>query len=134
MIRKPELHVTLVPVGKIVDKHSMMNPNMFVEVLAMFKEFVTSRPICVVSYKNEFRFVEHNDRKTIVTMCDLENLKEFFELLNQKYSTGIELPPTHITLYTLNGGLGIFLIDQLDIANLTKLVTIPELQGVQWPN
>ncbi len=100
----------------------------------MFKEYVAVTPISVVKYINEFRFVEKDDRKTIVVMCKVNHLEEFITSMNTKYSLNIEVPPTHVTLYTLNSGPGIFLTDQSDIINLTKQVTIPVLQGELWQN
>lgn len=79
-----------------------------------------------MKYRNEFKFVSQNERRTIVVMCDISNLKEFFELMNKKYNLNVEYQPTHVTIYTLQPELGIFLSDGNDLRELTKVISNPK--------
>jgi len=121
---KPTFHVSLVCTGKIIEKHNVSIPYFQNKVIEDFCEFTKTNNIQVLEY-NDFKFVVENDLKTIVVMCKLSNLDKFFVILNEKYGLNIEYPPTHVTLYTLEGKAGIFLTDRNDIKNLTKPIQNP---------
>lgn len=115
---KTEFHVSLVCIGKIIEKHNVTIHNFLENVVNDFCEFSKSNKVDLIRYRDEFKFVSENEKRTVVVMCDISNLNKFFELLNRKYKLEIEYPPTHVTLYTLTG-LGIFLTDSMDMKNLT---------------
>lgn len=123
LILKTNFHVTLVPTGKIIKKYGISIPNFLEKVNADFCDFVERAPADFLRYQDEFRFVSENERRTVIVTCDISNLNEFFSVLNKKYGLQIEIPPTHVTLYTLQPDLGIYLIDSNDLETLTK--TIP---------
>lgn len=127
MVRKKAFHVTLVPVGNIAQRHEINDPNLLEELLKDFQQFVAQHPIRFLRLTNEFRFVTQNNRRTIVGMCEVENLDKFYATINLQYNFIFEVPPTHVTLYTLYGGPGIFLIDHMDIESLTKVIDNPGL-------
>lgn len=132
MIRKPSFHVTLLPAGNLAERYGINMPNLFQTWLKEFQDYIRQRPLRFLRWKNEFRSAEQNDLKTIVAMCEVENLHELFIVLNQKYGVNMETPPTHVTLYTLNGGPGIFLIVQSDLQALTQPIINPEILQVLW--
>ena len=66
-----------------------------------------------------------DDLRSVVVMCEISNLNNFFDSVNRKYGLAIEYPPTHVTLYTLESKPGIFLTDSSDIKNLTKTIENP---------
>jgi len=115
---KTKFHVSLVCIGKIIEKHNVKIPNFIEKIVGDFCEFTESNKVDLVSYRNEFKFVSENENRTVVVMCDISNLDRFFDFINQKYGLNIEYPPTHVTLYTLTV-LGIFLTDSNDIQKLT---------------
>jgi hypothetical protein len=119
------LHVSLVCVGKIIEKYNIQIPGFKNKIIKDFCEFSDKNDIGPVLYTEDFRFAEKDDKKTVIVMCKVPNLDKFFELINKKYELNIEYPPTHVTLYKLPGKLGIFLIDSNDIKNLTKSITNP---------
>lgn len=119
------LHVSLVCIGKIIEKYSVEIPDFKDEIIKNFCEFSSKNEIGPVSYTNDFKFGEKEDKKTIVVMCKVPNLNKFFDFMNKKYKLEVEYPPTHVTLYKLANKLGIFLIDLNDIKNLTKPIPNP---------
>ncbi|MCM2338854.1 MAG: hypothetical protein NDI62_00130 [Burkholderiales bacterium] len=119
------LHVSLVCIGKIIEKHVVNISDFKDKIIKDFCEFSSNNEIGPVLYTNEFKFVEKEDKKTIVVMCNVPNLNKFFDLINEKYGLNIEYPPTHVTLYKLANKLGIFLTDLDDIKNLTKPISNP---------
>jgi hypothetical protein len=120
---KPDFHVSLICIGKIIEKHNVTIPNFIEKIEKDFCNFTKQHKIEVIRYKSEFKFASENDRRTIIAMCDVSNLNNFFDLINQKYSLNVEHPPTHVTLYALDGK-GIYLTDSKDIEKLTKSVKL----------
>jgi len=122
---RSEFHVSLVCIGKIIEKHHISAPNFVSEVINDFCTFVKTNDIDFLRFRNEFKFVAQNERRSLVVMCDVSNLDKFFLLMNQKYKLNIEYPPTHVTLYALQHR--IYLVDSEDIARLTKPIDNPGL-------
>lgn len=129
LLLKDAFHVSLVCTGKIIEKYAVEDPDFTDKVIADFCNFVKHTPIELAGFRDEFRFVAENERRTVAVMCDMSNLDMFFDHLNKKYELNVEYPPTHVTLYTLQPNTGIFLTDSSDIANLTK--SIPNPLGFQ---
>ena len=124
LVLKTSFHVSLVCIGKIIEKYNVATPDFENEVMNNFCEFTKENEVKVLEY-NDFKFVEENDLKSMVVMCKVSNLDKFFEIINKKYGLNIEYPPTHITLYTLPEKLAIFLTNTEDIRNLTKPIPNP---------
>lgn len=119
---KTKFHVSLVAVGQIIKKHGVTEANFLEDVVNFFCEYVQKHPVELVRYKNEFRFVSENERRAVVVMCDVVNIDQFFDLLSVRYNLRLQHPPTHVTLYTLQPDVGIFLTDFHDMEKLTKLL------------
>ncbi len=117
--------MSLVCIGKIVEKNKVQIPNFVSSVIEDFCAFTQHTPVELARYRDEFRFVEENERKSVVVMCEISNLDKFFTFLNKKYELNIEYPPTHVTMYTLQPNKGIFLTDSADIKNLTEQIASP---------
>ncbi len=124
---KTELHISLVGIEKLIKRCHITIPNFQEKVVADFCEFTKQHSIDFVRCQDEVRFVVRAERRSVVVMCDLANLDAFFDVLNAKY--GLKLPhqPTHVTLYTLQPSIGIFLMDAEDIQSETKIVSVPEI-------
>ena len=127
LVLKSSFHVSLVCLGKIMEKQTIAILDFEKKIVADFCEFVQSVDISLVRHRNEFKFVEEKDRKSVIVMCDVSNLESFFKHINQKYALQLEIPPTHVTLYTLQSDVGIFVTDSRDVKLLTKPVVVPEL-------
>ncbi len=125
LLRRSSFHVSLVCIGKIIEKEGIQIPEFENAIINDFCEFVSQNDISLIRYRDEFRFVVQNERRSVVAMCEVTNLEKFFDLLNKKYKLHLKVPPTHVTLYTLQLNLGIFLTDLSDIQKLTKLIPKP---------
>ncbi len=122
---RSSFHVSLVCIGKIIEKNKIAIPDFAKSVIKDFCEFTKAHDVSLTAFRDEFRFVEQNERRTVVIMADVSFLDNFFTLLNKKYHLEIEVPPTHITLYTLPSGHGIYLTTPGDIRQLTKIIKNP---------
>ena len=124
LILKDSFHVSLVCIGKIMEKYNVSIPDFDNKIVNDFCEYSKTNEIEVLEY-NDFKFAVEKDLKSIIVTCKVSNLNKFFEFINKKYGLKIEYPPTHVTLYTLSGKLGIFVTDLNDIKNLTKPIPNP---------
>ena len=126
-------HVSLVYVGRIIDKYEISIPDFINKVEEDFCEFTKTHDIDIVRFTNEFKFVEREGKKTVVAMCEVSNLNKFFDLINKKYGLNIKYMPTHVTLYgNLKDKPGIYLMNEDDIKNFTVPIENPighELAG-----
>jgi hypothetical protein len=119
-------HVSLVYIGKIVKKYNINEPDFENKIIADFCEFSKTNEIKIINYTDEYKFVERDDKKTVVVMCEVSNLNKFFDLMNKKYGLNIKYQPTHITLYNkIKGEPGIYLMDMNDVKNFTKPIPNP---------
>lgn len=126
LLLKSSFHVSLMYVKGVVSKYGESFEQKIVD---FFCDFVKSNKISFTNYRDEFRYaIDERGRETVIVMCDTLNIKEFFEALNKKFGFDIEVPPTHVTLYTLEQDKGIGLNDSSDIEEKTSVVTeqIPE--------
>src|SRR3989344_1181504 len=134
-IRKSEFHVTLVGPGqRLDDRLKAINPHLSIkksklQVEQVIGDVSEGRTFTVIP-QDELRIVEEKDRKTIVRMCIVEGADEFFEQLGRWLGFPIEVPPTHITLYTLQNGwpIGIYSRQRLD--EITRKLSNPETHDI----
>lgn len=131
LLLKSTFHISLVPIGKLIKKFDIADANFKDSVINDFCNFVKDNEISLIKYRNEFRFVTQNERKSIVLMAEVSNLRKFFEALNKKYTLNAEVPPTHVTLYTLQPDVGIFIVDSQDLNQLTRMIENP-LKSVRF--
>jgi len=124
---KDSFHVSLVCVGKIIEKNNInIKETDFLEkVITDFCNFTKENKVDLIRYRDEFKFVEEDEKRSMVVMCDISNLDKFFDFINKKYDLNLEYPPTHITLYTLQPNVGIFFTDSEDVKNLTRPIENP---------
>ena len=125
LVLKSSFHISLVCINEIIKKHNISISGFVDSMKKDFCDFVKTNDINLLSYLDDFRFVEENELKTVIVMCKVSNLDNFFGTINKKYGLTIECPPTHVTLYTLKDKLGIFLTDTNDIKNFTKPIPNP---------
>mgnify|MGYP001592471566 FL=1 len=121
LTRKSSFHVSLVSVKEVLArKGDILNEEIIVK---NFCDFVATHEVSLVGYTNEFRFAYDRERATVVVRCTVSNLEPLFNYLNQKLQLDLEVPPTHVTLYTLQSEVGIGLISQADLETKTKIIT-----------
>ena len=125
LLLKSSFHISLVCIGKIIEKHNVSIPDFENLIIKDFCEFIENHDVSLVGYRDEFRIATQNERKSVVMMADISNLNDFFDLINQKYNLDIEVHPTHVTLYTLQPDIGIFITDSDDLKQLTRKIKNP---------
>jgi len=120
-------HVSLVYIGKIIQRYNVTIPDFRTKILNDFCEFTKENEVDIVGYRDEYRFCSRDGiKKTVVVMCEVSNLNRFFDFINAKYGLNIRYPTTHATLYnTLKGEPGISLMDEDDIRKFTVLIPNP---------
>src|SRR3989344_418801 len=124
LLLKSSFHVSLVCVDEIIKKYNILTTDFKDSVVKDFCEFTSTNDIQVLQYR-EFKYAEKDNLKTVIVLCEVSSLPNFFEILNKKYNLKIEYPPTHVTLYAHDGKTGIFLTDSDDIKNFTVPVDNP---------
>lgn len=118
--RKDEFHISLLCVKNILENL----PNAEEQILKSFCEYVQEKNISFVKFTGEFRFAEKEERKTVVALCEMENLKEFFNRLSAELSVTIPHQPTHVTVYTLQPNAGIGLNSPEDLVVLSRVIEV----------
>jgi len=125
LLARTHFHVSLVCIGQIAMKHNLTDPGLVEKIIADFETYTEHARIDFLGFRNEFRFVQEADMRSVIVMCDVSNLKEFFTLINTKYGVHLEYPPTHVTLYTLQLNVGIYVTDTADLATKTEAIPAP---------
>ena len=125
LLRKSAFHVSLICTGKICEKEGMPAPQFHENILKDFEKFIKTKPVAFTRFTNEFRLVSEGEKRTIIAMCEVSNLNLFFDAVDEKYNLQLEYPPLHVTLYTLQPDVGIFVTDKADIENLTTVIPSP---------
>lgn len=119
-------HVSLVYIGKIIKKYNISIPDFQDKIINDFCDFTKTYSVKITRYNNEYKLAERNGLKTVVVMCEVSNIKFFFDLINKKYNLDIKYPTTHVTLFnTQKGKSGIYLMDMEDIKNFTIPIDNP---------
>ncbi len=121
---KNSFHVSLICIGKIIEKHEISISDFENKIINDFCEFSKTNDIRILKY-SDYKFAARDELKTVIVMCEVSNLYTFFKIINTKYRLEIEYPPTHVTLYAHDGKTGIFLTDSNNIKNLTKEIPNP---------
>ncbi len=120
---KSEFHITLVCAKKlaaIIDNKKV--DKIQSEIVKEFLTYVKKKPLKKYNPLQIFRYVQREEKKTVIMMVEVPGLNDFFNLIAEKYRTKLPLPPTHITLYTLQPDEGIGILSVEEINNDTALV------------
>lgn len=121
--KKSSFHISLICVKDILSK----NPGVEQEVLDEFCSFAEKKDISLIRYTGEFRFAQHEERKTLVALCEISNLRELLESLGKKLGMALPSQPTHVTLYTLQPDAGIGLNSPADMESKSIPVEVPAI-------
>ncbi|MDB5190101.1 MAG: hypothetical protein JWN49_427 [Parcubacteria group bacterium] len=119
---KATFHVSLMCVKNLIRKHGN---NIEDEILGLFCSYTKEHEVNFVKYTGEFRFAETMERKTIIALCEISNLDNFFRFAEQQLNISIPLQPTHVTLYTLQPEMGIGLNSADEMQQKTQPIEVP---------
>ncbi|TSC71162.1 MAG: Uncharacterized protein G01um101449_90 [Parcubacteria group bacterium Gr01-1014_49] len=120
--KKSSFHVSLLCVKDILEKHGDLEK----KILDFFCAFVKENDVSFVRYSGEFRLAKSGERKTLVALCEISNLKELSESLGRELGFEIPPQPTHVTLYTLQPDVGIGLNSPADMKEKSAPVQVSE--------
>ena len=119
---KSTFHVSLVCVKNILALYN--KENLEQHIIEKFCNYVSNNEIAFLKFSNEFRFAQFEERKTLIIRCEVSNLAKFFELLSKELGIQMPLPPTHVTLFTLQPDAGIGLNSYEELEVKSKIIDI----------
>lgn len=122
---KKEFHISLLAVEDYAKTDIELD-----KFVSLTKEFLKNNRVYFGKFLNEFRRVNRDYRSSVVIMVEINGLKELLDYLSENLKINIEYPPTHITLYTLENGLGIGVNNKSDLEKLTKPVKLEICRGL----
>lgn len=132
LLLKDEHHISMMCVKRVAPFTNLSNQEAVqLQIVEDFKQFIKKYALTEFTLLPEFRFVEREEKKTVIVMVEVPHLEEFFNEIRLKYDTQhVPLQPTHITLYTLqpNAGIGIFSEEELQDS---EPVILPELAAIE---
>lgn len=131
LLLKSEFHISLIKAryaAELIDANRQVEIEQ--EIVDAFEKFVAKQPLTEFHPNGEFRFVQTDERKTVIGMCDVPHLQDFFAELRATYKTDIPDQPTHITMYTLQPERGIGLLSAAQLQQNTAIVELPELSSL----
>lgn len=120
--KKSHFHVSLLCVKNILE----VAPDIEDEVLRHFCDFIDSNSMKLTGFSGEFRLVKHEERMSIVAMCEVANLHAFAEYLTEKIKIEVSPQPAHITIYTLQPNAGIGLNSSIELEKKSEVIELPE--------
>ncbi len=129
LLKKDDFHVTICKGADIFTKARIEHIIGEKKLFELFNVFIESCPIRLLSFSDDFRFVQDDarGRKAIVVRCQMSNLNELFFKLNHEFEIEMPIQPAHVTLYTLQKNIGIHIPSEEAMAVLL-IVDIPELK------
>ncbi len=128
LLLKSEFHISLIKARFVAE---LVNPNrqdqIEQEIVAAFEKFIATQPLTEFHPTGVFRLAQVDVRKTVVGMCEVPHLQDFFDQLRATYKVDIPDQPTHITMYTLQPEKGIGLLSPAQLEQDSQVVEIPEI-------
>ena len=119
---KSTFHVSLLCIKNILEKNNRENLEQL--IIEKFCSFISKNEISFLKFNGEFRFAQFKERKTIIARCEVSHLVEFINFLSKELSIEIPLPPTHVTLFTLQPDMGIGLNSYEELGVKSKIIDI----------
>ena len=124
LVKKEEFHVTLLHAKYSTELAGVAND----ELAVFFDSFVIKNPIELISFIDDLRYVEEDDKKTILVRCAASNLEELFVAFNAPFGVQLPTQPAHVTLYSLDKAVGIHINSDEKMESLER-VRLPELEA-----
>lgn len=123
--RKGEFHVTIMSIKRTAARIDPSRTEQLTrELIALFKSYIAKNPLNNWHLLGEYRLVEDIGTKTIVTMAEVEGLKELFETIGDHYGVDIPMQPAHITLATQDNHPGIPVNTPTQLEEISKVISL----------
>jgi len=122
--KKPEFHVTLVGFAAKLDKvckerFGVSNSEAKTKAQEILQQAAEGVQFSV-ALKDEYKLVERGEDRTVIQLCDVVGMEEFFQTIEKLVGVAVERPPSHTTLYTGENGQAIGLPTQAKLDELAK--------------
>ncbi len=132
---KDEFHISLVCVKKLAPTVAGMPAKTAEEkILHLFKEYAKDHPLDSYDLTDDIRLVTKDVRQALVVMVNVEGLTGLFGFINERLGTDFGIQPAHITLYTLQPGEGIGILDSDELETIAATAEIPGLAELLGPH
>lgn len=115
---KDELHVTAAHTPWLAERAGVSLDRAWSELAAALE----GRRAGPVRVGEELRVVREGDERTLIVMAGVDGLPALYDELSGRLGASLPPPPTHITLYTRPGGVGIGIHDEADLRSLTDVM------------
>ena len=127
---KDEFHVTLLwlpAVQELVVKDKKSEEELLKTVVKIFHR----TDVSFDQFLDDIRLAQHKNAKTIVIMCRLKGIDQFFVELRKALKIDVPTQTTHVTLYTLENGIPIGINNKEQLAGRTRKLTDRDLEIVK---
>lgn len=129
LILKEEVHISLVSLKSILPVIRETNGEVEESHLVQdFLDFQQKEELSKYRLLNELRFVEREERRTVVVMAEVVGLEELFGHYRAKYGVDIPTQPAHATLYTLQPEVAIGINSRAELETISRPVEVPEIK------
>lgn len=129
-VAKKEFHISILATKKYVpilaNKLQLSEEQSLNRLLSEVDKFVSQSDITFKSFTKEIRMAKREDRTTLIILVKIKNIDALYERLRDVFQIDFEIQPTHVTLYTLENGLGIGLNSKEELNGLSSKLTEAE--------
>jgi len=101
------------------------------DLLKKASEILQNKPVTISRLRDEFRLAKRDGLKTVVMLCDTNNLEEFAAEMGRFLGTEVPTQPAHITIFTRMGGQGIGLWSHEELERLARPLSEEETRKVR---
>lgn len=132
LLLKKEFHVSILSVKRyapfLAKKTGQSVEEAFAELAKETGSYLrlSSMPFGLDKIRDEFRIASEEPKKSALVMCDVVGIERLFDFVRQRFKLEIPTQPTHVTLYTRNDGKGIGLVNDEEMAVLSRPATAEE--------
>jgi hypothetical protein len=99
-------------------------------ILSACSDALKKYPIKVTTLTKEFRVAEEELKKTLVAMCEAQDIEKFFTTIREAVHFDFPTQPTHITLFTREGVPGIGLTSTEELHQLSRALHPQEIEAI----
>ncbi len=126
-VRKNEFHISVFDPSQVAEQLGAP-----IEKVRKFSAQAASDiTIGSIGFTGEVRLAKLEKRQSIVLMCTVSGLDSFYQRFSQLADTLLAAAPTHVTIYTTEGGRGIWIRDEEELNSRTQLLNDDEAAVVK---
>lgn len=122
-LKKKEFHVTVINVPGTAKRLSLKHPgkDLELELQKLLKEYVEEHSIRFLKFTGDLRLAISPEFRSIAALSEMEGVEGYFDLIRAKYGLDIPTQPTHVSIYTLEGGPAVGIDTKEEMESFEKL-------------